>query len=112
MTSAPLSADQRTPAAISSKELPSEPSTFTASSRASGAVPAIPVPLFVVAAAMPETCVPCGSPAPLEAGPDSQSPLPQPPAFSAQPAKVAPPAILPARSGWSRSTPESTTAMV
>ena len=99
MTFAPWSAAQRTPAAISSNEPPSAPRTFTASSFASGAVPAMPVPLFVVAAAMPETWVPCGSPGPFDAGPDSQSPLPQPPACVAQPAKVAPPAILPARSG-------------
>jgi hypothetical protein len=111
MTSAPWSADQRMPAAISSKLPPSSVRTLTASRFASGAVPATPVPLFVVAAAMPATCVPCvlGGPA---LGADSQSPLPQPFALVAQPVNVAPPAILPARSGWSRSTPESTTAIV
>jgi hypothetical protein len=111
MTSAPWSADHRMPAAISSKEPPSSVRTLTASSLASGAVPATPVPLFVVAAAIPATCVPCGLGGPAS-GADCQSPLPQPFAFAPQPVKVAPPAILPARSGWLSSTPESTIAIV
>jgi hypothetical protein len=109
MTSAPLSADQRMPAAMSSKEPePSASRTLTARMLASGATPAMPVALFVSAAAMPATCVPCGSPDPLSA-PDCQSPLPHGLTFSQT--NVAPPAILPSRSGWSRSTPESTIAM-
>jgi len=84
---------------------------LTASRRASGAVPATPVPLPVIAAAMPATWVPWGLGVPA-LGADSQSPLPQPFALPAQPVKVAPPSIFDARSGWARSTPESTMAIV
>jgi hypothetical protein len=99
ITSAPLSADQRMPAAMSSKDPPVSPSALTARMLASGATPAMPMPLSVSAAAMPATCVPCGSPAPAAAPPDSQSPLPQPSGWSAQSMNVAPPTILPSRSG-------------
>ena len=108
MTSAPLSAAQRTPLAMSSyAPLPSS-STFTGMIFAPGATPAMPTPLLVAAAAMPETWVPwvsdgCATPS----GP-FQSPLPQ---DGLQPMKVAPDTSWPCRSAWLRSTPVSTTAM-
>jgi hypothetical protein len=61
MTSAPWSAAQRTPLAMSSyAPLPSS-STLTGMILASGATPAMPTPLLVAAAAMPDTWVPCAS---------------------------------------------------
>src|SRR6266545_7373847 len=78
---------------------------------AAGATPAIPTPLPVAAAAMPDTCVPCTSAAaPLPSGP-LQSPLPHGRCPLGQPVNVAPVTSWPCRSGWLRSTPVSTTAI-
>jgi hypothetical protein len=75
---------------------------------ASGATPAMPMPLLVAAAAMPETWVPWLSAAcPTPSGP-FQSPLPQ---EGLQPMNVAPGTSLPCRSACVRSTPVSTTAI-
>jgi hypothetical protein len=86
------------PAAMSSNEPPSSSSTLTGSTRASGATPAMPVPLPVAAAAIPATCVPWVLlSSSRSAGPDSQSPLPQDEAPQSR--NVAPCNSLPARSG-------------
>src|SRR6185503_1281719 len=111
ITSAPWSTAQRIPAAISSKLPPASVSDLTGITRASGAVPATPMPLFVAAAPIPATCVPCGDGASVVL-PLSQSPLPQPFGVVAQPENVVPATSLPARSGCDRSTPESTTATI
>jgi hypothetical protein len=83
------------PLAMSSKEpLPSS-STLIGITLASRATPAMPIPLSVAAAAMPDTWVPCASGSwPTPSGP-FQSPLPH---DVAQPMKVAPGTSLPARS--------------
>ncbi len=76
-TSAPWSAAHRTPLAMSSKEpLPSS-STFTGMIYASGATPAMPMPLLVAAAAMPATWVPWLSEGWATPSGPFQSPLPQ-----------------------------------
>src|SRR5438105_11293679 len=102
-TDAPWSTTQRMPAPTS-PSLP-EPSVFTTRAttrRASGAIDATPMPLLVIAAMIPATCVPC----PLESvvPPGWQragSPL--------DPTQSAPSVTLPARSSWPASIPESTT---
>ena len=108
MTSAPLSAAHRIPSAMSCDEPVPASRTLTGRTLAPGATPAMPMPLPAAAATMPATCVPCSSPSFLPSGP-LKSPLPHG-RTSAQPAKVAPGRSWPTRSGWSKSTPVSTTA--
>ena len=81
--------------------LPSAPRTRTGKIMASGAVPATPIPLSVAAAAMPAVCVPWPF---SSCGPAGQSLLPA--------TKSLPATSLLFRSGWFRSTPVSTIAMV
>ena len=58
-TRAPWSTAQRIPSAMACEvPLPDADSTFTGMSRACGAIPATPLPLPVLCATVPETCVP------------------------------------------------------
>ncbi len=66
------------------------------------AMPAMPTPLFVFAAAMPATCVPWSLSS-------SEFPFAQVPVL---PTQFAPVRTRPLRSGWLAWTPVSTTAMV
>ena len=60
ITSAPLSVDQMIPWATSpALPAPLSSRTRTGMIRASGATPAIPMPLLALAAIVPATCVPC-----------------------------------------------------
>ncbi len=98
ITFAPLSVAHRTPSTTAaSSAVPSAPRTCTESRLTPAyAVPAMPTALFVVAAAMPASCVPwpCGS------------------VFGSPPVKLTPPMTRPARSGCAALMPVSRTAMV
>ncbi len=110
--SAPWSVAQRIPAATSPAvpvavhpaSLHSLASTRTAMIRASGATPAMPRPLFVLAAAMPATWVPW----PLSSWADPVQRPGSPPV----PMQLVLASTLSARSSWARSMPESITAIV